>query len=157
MSETFEIASIEELQQWASQFIETIEAKTIVLLSGEVGAGKTETVKALVASLGGGDAFSPTYAIHNTYSTQRVEVDHVDLYRLEDDDDLESTGFWELFAKDNGLILIEWADRLDLSVYPKDWKCIQVKIRKKDGQCSAEASTGRKEDETREFLVVRSF
>jgi len=57
-----------------------------------------------------------------------TEVHHLDLYRLESEDDLESTGFWDLFTLKHGFIAIEWAERLNANFLPKDWPTYQVKI-----------------------------
>lgn len=102
--------------------------KTIWLMQGEVGAGKTETVKALARSLNIEEVASPSFAIHHRYPVSKnFSIDHLDLYRLESEDDLESTGFWDLMSEPEGLIIIEWADKLDPSFLPKDWTLFQLK------------------------------
>lgn len=96
--------------------------KSIWLLEGEVGSGKTETVKTVARVLGLKEVASPSFAIHHQYLTaEGWPVDHLDLYRLESADDLESTGFWDLFGEPEALILIEWADRLSFDYLPRDW------------------------------------
>ena len=60
-------------------------------------------------------------------SLRRLGTDHLDLYRLESEDDLESTGFWDLFSEEKGLILIEWAERLNPAYLPTNWFRLRIK------------------------------
>jgi tRNA threonylcarbamoyladenosine biosynthesis protein TsaE len=100
--------------------------RTILLLEGPVGAGKTELVRALSENLGIQESASPSFAIHHRYDG----MDHVDLYRLQDEDDLESTGFWDLFGQQKGLVVIEWSDRLNQDLLPLNWHKIKIEIQK---------------------------
>ena len=101
-------------------------SRALLLLEGPMGVGKTQFTKFLLEALGSNDAVSPSFALHNSYETSRGEVDHLDLYRLESADDLESIGFWDLFESDERLILIEWPERLsEFGVrqdLPRAWK-----------------------------------
>lgn len=128
------IHSITELRSTIQQHIlPDLRDKQMVLLDGPMGVGKTEFVKQLVSLLGGGDeACSPTFALHNEYPTDRGLVDHIDLYRLESEEDLESIGFWDLFQKEQGLILIEWSSRIEPSFLPPDWNQIEIQMEKSD-------------------------
>jgi tRNA threonylcarbamoyladenosine biosynthesis protein TsaE len=85
-------------------------------------------VKALARSYGIPVTSSPTFAIHHRYENLSTGFgfDHVDLYRLESDDDLESTGFWDLFAPPKGLVVIEWSDRLAVDLLPLNWSQVKV-------------------------------
>lgn len=102
----------------------------MLLLEGPVGAGKTELVKRLTQHLRLPETASPSFAIHHRYESEAssVAIDHVDLYRVESEDDLESTGFWDLFASEEGLVVIEWSDRLNFEVLPLNWKKIRIEI-----------------------------
>jgi tRNA threonylcarbamoyladenosine biosynthesis protein TsaE len=103
----------------------------VLLLSGDVGAGKTTSTQMIAQILGMKDVQSPSFAIHLRYeNAQGQSMDHLDLYRLKDDDDLESSGFWDLFAEKKGLIVIEWAQRLDYDYLPLNWQRLEVKIEK---------------------------
>lgn len=83
----------------------------VVCLDGELGAGKTTLVRAVVAALGGDPAqvASPTYTLMHVY-TARWPVVHVDAYRLRDWQALEGLGFSEACA--GGVALVEWAARI---------------------------------------------
>lgn len=119
------IESLEDYRKWiGEQLVPHLAPRQVLLLKGPVGVGKTQLVRYLVEQLGALDTCSPSFAIHHRYEVPSGSIDHVDLYRLEDEEDLESTGFWDLFMQPKGLILIEWAERLDESFLPPDW-CIQ--------------------------------
>lgn len=87
-------------------------ARQVVRLNGPMGAGKTSLVKGILAGLGCRDeVLSPTFSICHRYDVG-FEVLHYDLYRLQDDDDLFSVGFYEDLDSD-ACLLIEWAERAE--------------------------------------------
>jgi tRNA threonylcarbamoyladenosine biosynthesis protein TsaE len=115
LDESRVLKDIKELSAFASTLAKEIEAgKTLVLLSGPMGSGKTQLTKFILAALGdaGDEAASPTFAIHNSYRTSRGDLEHFDLFRLDTEDDLESTGFWDIVSAAKGIVIIEWANRL---------------------------------------------
>jgi tRNA threonylcarbamoyl adenosine modification protein YjeE len=99
--------------------------RQIVLLSGPMGAGKTALVAAVAEALGPREdqelgVCSPTFAIHNRYETARGAIDHFDLYRVEGEADLESTGLWDLLASAGPqLVFIEWPERINENDLPR--------------------------------------
>lgn len=127
----FQTNSPADLKAVADALQSLFEKRTLLLLEGPVGAGKTELVKRLTQVLGLPETASPSFAIHHRYEKENdpeMGMDHVDLYRLENEDDLESTGFWDLFGADHGLVVIEWSDRLNQDLLPLNWKKIKVEI-----------------------------
>ena len=125
------IQNQEELKAFWQEFLPHVSDRCVLLLSGDVGAGKTISVQYIAQTLGMRDVQSPSFAIHLRYeNVQGRSMDHLDLYRLKDDDDLESSGFWDLFAPKQGLIVIEWAQRLDYDYLPLNWQRVEVKIEK---------------------------
>ena len=89
----------------------TLEAGTVVAVTGELGAGKTCFVQGLVRGLGvATHATSPTFVFVNEYRG-RVPVHHVDLYRIERLDDVEGLGVPSLFDRES-ITVVEWAERL---------------------------------------------
>lgn len=125
------ISNLADLETFWRQFLPNLSSRCILLLSGDVGAGKTTSVQIIASILGMNDVQSPSFAIHLHYeNAQGRSMDHLDLYRLEDDDDLESSGFWDLFAEKTGLVVIEWAQRLDYDFLPLNWQRVEVKIEK---------------------------
>lgn len=90
----------------------TLRAGDVVLLSGNLGAGKTAFVRGLAAGLGidPADVSSPTFTIVHEYRGGRMTLYHADLYRLERTA-TEDIGLEEMGVKD-GVLAIEWPDRL---------------------------------------------
>lgn len=128
------IHNLSELEEFWKKLVPEFKDKCILLLSGDVGAGKTTSVQMIANILGLRDIQSPSFAIHLRYEgPQGQAMDHIDLYRLNDDDDLESSGFWDIFSQDKSLVIIEWADRLNPEYLPLNWQKIFVKFTKLSG------------------------
>lgn len=107
--------SEQETLDFAIDYAKTITAPSIVLLSGELGAGKTCFVRGLCEGLGGKprQVSSPTFAIVQEYDVAKnLRLVHIDAYRLSGEEELESIG-WDEFLKDgNTIIAIEWPSRI---------------------------------------------
>jgi len=126
--QSFDISTLEKLEAQVVKLVKNFSSRQIVLLNGPLGSGKTQTVRYIVKCLQGEDICSPSFSIHNTYETKVGDVEHIDLYRLENEDDIESTGFWDLFEKEKGLILIEWANYLDPKQIPVYWDQLSLEF-----------------------------
>src|SRR5687768_17098604 len=112
------VLSEEELRRWGVSFGQAAEAPLVVTLSGELGAGKTTLVQAICAGYGVTDAVtSPTYALMHEYASPRARVFHVDLYRLEREEQLTNIG-WEEIVNGDGLVLVEWPERAGANLPP---------------------------------------
>jgi tRNA threonylcarbamoyladenosine biosynthesis protein TsaE len=100
----------------ARELAATLEPGTILLLSGELGAGKTAFVRGLAAGLGidAEEVSSPTFTLVHEYRGGRLTLYHVDLYRLVTAT-TEELGLEERRVSD-GVLAIEWPDRLDHAV-----------------------------------------
>ena len=88
-----------------------LPARGVVLLTGNLGAGKTTLAKGIVEGRGAAhpdEVSSPTFTLIHEYGDGRVY--HIDLYRLDEARAVESLGLDELFARD-ALVLIEWGER----------------------------------------------
>jgi tRNA threonylcarbamoyladenosine biosynthesis protein TsaE len=106
---TFTIGSLVQLQEIVD-YVTSILKKgyTVVLLYGDLGSGKTTFVQSLCRSLGVDQAVtSPTFSIIQEYITGSEVIYHMDLYRLDQKQDLEQIGFSEYLDSGN-LCLIEW-------------------------------------------------
>lgn len=90
-----------------------------IALVGDLGAGKTTLVSALVAGLGGPAATSPTFSLVHEYRTPALIVWHVDLYRIEREAELVELGLDDAIGDRRGIAVIEWADRFP-AVMPAD-------------------------------------
>lgn len=104
--------SVEDTNKIAEEFAKTIEPGQIVLLVGDLGAGKTAFVKGVVKALHGDpdQVTSPTFTIVNEYSLDDFPIYHFDLYRLENPNELYNIGFEEYFYG-SGVCFIEWPER----------------------------------------------
>jgi tRNA threonylcarbamoyladenosine biosynthesis protein TsaE len=123
-------ASVAQTEAIAAALAETLRGGECVALHGDLGAGKTQFVRGLVAGLGGNarSVSSPTFVLLNIYESGRLKVFHLDAYRVSGADDFESIGFTELLDQ-RGVVVVEWADRVT-ALLPPD--VIHVTIRTAD-------------------------
>jgi tRNA threonylcarbamoyladenosine biosynthesis protein TsaE len=108
--------SEEETFELARRMAEGFKGKEVVLLSGELGAGKTVFAKGLAAGAGVvaiDRVSSPSFTLVNVYEG-RWPVFHIDLYRLEREAEILDLG-WEDYLGE-GIVVVEWAERLTLPV-----------------------------------------
>jgi len=95
---------------------EILRPPKLVILSGEVGAGKTTLVKGIAAALGAAfedDVTSPTFTLVPEYGGQTVHLFHLDLYRLETEEQIAVLGLEEMISEPNALVLVEWGERFE--------------------------------------------
>jgi len=91
---------------------ELLRAPKLVVLRGDLGAGKTTLVKGMAAALGAAeDVTSPTFTLVHEYVGRRVRLFHLDLYRLETEKELEGIGLWEMADAPDALVVVEWGDK----------------------------------------------
>ncbi|MFZ0634265.1 MAG: tRNA (adenosine(37)-N6)-threonylcarbamoyltransferase complex ATPase subunit type 1 TsaE [Candidatus Acidiferrales bacterium] len=98
----------------------------LILLSGELGAGKTTLTKGLVTGLGAAreeDVTSPTFTLVHNYHNG-VRVYHIDLYRVGDFHDFETLGVEDLFAEP-AIVIIEWPDKMTIRT---DWPVLRIAL-----------------------------
>ena len=104
---------VNSIEEWEVVVQEIISLKPLViLLNGQLGAGKTTMVKYLVSALAYTDEVtSPTFSIVNEYQANDKTIYHMDLYRLESYEDLFHAGIEEYFYS-NSLCIVEWPSLL---------------------------------------------
>lgn len=99
---------------------------TVICLDGDLGAGKTLFVQNLAASLGvQGEVTSPTFNLMNVYEDGRLPLVHFDLYRLEQEYELDEIGFYDYAENPEGLVLIEWAEKFP-ECLPEDHIALEI-------------------------------
>jgi tRNA threonylcarbamoyladenosine biosynthesis protein TsaE len=104
-----------------------LSAPLLILLSGDLGAGKTTLTKGLASGFGAAseeEITSPTFTLVHRYSGASVPVYHVDLYRIEGTRDLHTLGLEDVFAE-NAIVIVEWPDRLKMH---HDWTVLRVHL-----------------------------
>lgn len=114
---SYHVKDIDAIAQWV---LETVKDDRVLCFHGEMGAGKTTLIKAIVEYLGGHGAHSPTFGIVNEYHYKNGDLlgYHFDFYRLEDESEALDLGFEEYGAQ-NTWQFIEWPDRI-AGLLPED-------------------------------------
>ena len=115
----------------------------MVILHGDLGAGKTTLVKGIAEGLQAAsqeDVTSPTFTLIHEYRGPEVTLHHVDLYRIDTERELATLGLDELFAEEGNLVLLEWGEKFPRLV----------------AGCDAEITIERLGDQKRRILVTGS-
>jgi tRNA threonylcarbamoyladenosine biosynthesis protein TsaE len=100
---------------FGEQFANGLAAGDVVLLIGGLGAGKTLMTKGVLSGLGFDvdEVTSPSFSLVNLYKTNRFDVYHIDLWRLDRGGNIaDAVGLGDILENENAVTLIEWADRL---------------------------------------------
>lgn len=111
---TIDDIDLERLSETAGALALVLRPGDLITLSGALGAGKTAFAKALIAHIGENaelEVPSPTFALAQSYETDRMTVTHFDCYRLEQIEEAEELGLDEALSV--GTVLIEWPERID--------------------------------------------
>jgi len=122
----FIVNSPEETISFAKNFAKNLKIGDIIVLTGDLGAGKTKFTEGILTYFGlENEISSPTFTIVNEYYTPSSPIYHFDVYRLEDEDEFYAIGGEEYFSK--GICIIEWGEQIK-NVLPKHY--IQINIKK---------------------------
>lgn len=123
------INNLQELQEFADMIAGQIRLgkKNIICLEGDLGVGKTEFSRAFINNFSSDNVTvtSPTYNIVQIYELDELEIQHFDLYRLEDAEELQEIGFDEALY---GICLIEWPQIAREALAPLKNQIINLKI-----------------------------
>jgi tRNA threonylcarbamoyladenosine biosynthesis protein TsaE len=92
---------------------ELLPAPKLVVLRGDLGMGKTTLVRGMAAALGAdaAEVTSPTFTLVHEYTGRKVRLVHLDLYRLEEEREIEGIGLWEMAESADALVMVEWGDK----------------------------------------------
>lgn len=119
MEEKYITNSEEETKAFAREFAKKLKCGDIVILSGDLGSGKTKFVEGVLENFNLQDEISsPTFTIVNEYKNEQATIYHFDVYRLEDADEFYAIGGEEYF--ENGICLIEWGEMIE-DILPKGY------------------------------------
>lgn len=105
---------------------EQVKAPALILLSGDLGAGKTTLTKGIASGLGAAaeeDVTSPTFTLVHKYDGGN-RVYHVDLYRIGDLHDLETLGLEDVFAE-KAVVIVEWPEKFTMRT---DWPVLRIHL-----------------------------
>jgi tRNA threonylcarbamoyladenosine biosynthesis protein TsaE len=104
------LPTAEEAQAWGKQLAPTLAAGDVIALCGNLGAGKTQITRGIVAGMESkADVTSPTFTLVHEYLDGRLPVFHFDFYRMESAAEVIGIG-WDEFLNEPGVIIVEWAD-----------------------------------------------
>lgn len=118
----FVSASAEETLRWAEEYAKSLRAGDVVLLDGEMGAGKTVIARGIARGLGvKADVTSPTYAYINSYEDRLF---HFDCYRICSERQAFELGFADYFEA-GGICLVEWSENI-AGLLPERCKKIEI-------------------------------
>lgn len=128
MTKEIKINSLEDLAAAAKEFVGLMDDRTVYAFHGEMGAGKTTFIRALVEALGVDpeEANSPSFSIINEYRSDTTAelIYHFDLYRLESVEEALEIGVEDYF--DSGaLCLLEWPERIE-PLLPDDTVVVKI-------------------------------
>ena len=126
MPEEIITRSAEETIQWGREFANRLKPPVLVLLTGDLGTGKTTLTKGLVSGLGAAnenDVTSPTFTLVHVYGKE-AKVYHADLYRIETFHDFETLGLEDIFSSP-AVAIVEWSEKFPLQ---SPWPLIRVRL-----------------------------
>lgn len=119
-------SSVEETRALARALADLLRPGDLLLLAGDLGAGKTAFTQGLGLGLGvEGRVTSPTFTLHNRYEG-RHRLDHLDVYRLDQLEEVLDLGLPELL-EEGGVIVVEWGDRITPAL-PSDYLEVRLAL-----------------------------
>lgn len=127
MIEKFHTASVEETEGVAEEFAKKLNKSTptFIAMYGDLGVGKTAFTRGLARVLSpNAKVKSPTYTIVNEHKGITLPFYHFDVYRISDEDELYSVGFYDYVQ--NGICVVEWSENIEDSI-PKDAYKVTIK------------------------------
>lgn len=123
----FEAADEHATEHFGAVLANSLPPGTVIALCGTLGAGKTRLVQAIAAALGipRDEVVSPTFVLCHQYRGAKT-INHLDAYRLHDEDEFRELGIEEMFSS-GAVTIIEWADRV-AGALPDDYLEINIEV-----------------------------
>lgn len=113
MNLLIDLPALINTEEVAVRFSRMLSAPLVLGFTGEIGAGKTAFIRAMLRALGVVGAIkSPTFALVESYHIKNLQIHHFDLYRIQDESELEYIGFRDYFTS-TSICCIEWSERLE--------------------------------------------
>ena len=119
----FTTNSAEETVDLGRRLAADLQPPKLVLLRGDLGAGKTTMVKGIAEAFGAAsqeDVTSPTFTLIHEYRAPEMSVYHIDLYRIDTQRELDTLGLDELIADERNLVLVEWGEKFPRLLKERD-------------------------------------
>ena len=126
-AESIVVQSMSDWDKVVSALSSKLRGKNLFLLEGNLGAGKTTLVGLIAKKLNIPMVSSPTFSL----ISQHKNLIHVDLYRLESMEEIDATGFWEIFEDEDAMVFVEWSSKISDDLWPLDWDITKISINKK--------------------------
>lgn len=121
MKKTFICHDLSGTEKAAGEIAALLQGREVLAYFGDLGAGKTTFTRYLCAALGVRDEVtSPTFAMVHEYHTGPFPVYHFDMYRVDGEDSLFSTGYYDYLGA--GLLLIEWSENIEELLPADAWR-----------------------------------
>ena len=115
----FNSKSENDTLSFAKKFASKLNKKDVIVLSGDLGSGKTKFTEGILSFFGlENEISSPTFTIVNEYSNDDIKIYHFDVYRLEDSSEFYEIGGDEYY--ENGICIIEWGEIIE-DALPNDY------------------------------------
>ena len=124
-----EIKTLKELKKICCDFVKDFKIPQLVLLEGPLAIGKSQMVRYMAEALGcpKEEICSPTFSLINVYKKSNKEsIYHVDFFRLENEMELETTAFWDIFYSPT-IVFIEWPQLVKKNLPPL-WNKFYIEI-----------------------------
>lgn len=122
-----EIDALADLPRVAEEVVNSLDGRTVVLLRGGMGAGKTTLVSRIAALLGAEDTVtSPTFALVNQYEGSECRIYHFDFYRIDRIEEVFDLGYEEYFYSGD-LCLVEWPEKIE-PLIPDDAMVVRITV-----------------------------
>lgn len=135
---TIRLENLDDTARLGAKLASALARGDVVALAGDLGAGKTALARTILQALGvTGHMPSPTFTLVQSYETPRLVVHHFDLYRIEDESELDELGFEDSLTE--GAALIEWPERAG-SRLPGE--ALQLRLTLLDGEARAVEISG---------------
>ena len=131
MAEEIITHSSEDTTNWGREFAKRLTVPVLVLLTGDLGSGKTTLTKGIVAGLGAASedqVTSPTFTLVHVYG-KVAKVYHADLYRIASFHDFETLGLEDVFAEP-AVVILEWSERFPLQ---SPWPQVRIRLEHQGG------------------------